>query len=980
MKLKRIKIDGFKSFADKVDLELNSNIIAIVGPNGSGKSNIVDAIRWVLGSQSLKSLRGLKEMSDVIFSGSETRNPLKRAEVALEFDNTDNYLNSTFPLVEVKRILYSNGENEYFINNCKVRLKDITNLFLDSGIGADELNIISQGNIADIINSKPQDRRVILESASKVLKYKTRKIESIKKLDKAKDNLDKIKLVIEELESIKEPLKEQSEIAQKYLDLESELKDLEISLITYDITNYHDEYQKIEQNQKEIEQEKIAKEVLISKYNSNMENYQTKILELENKIREKQEENNQITSRLAQVNSQKVMLIESQNYDINNEKINEEYLKTLEEEKEVSKQIEVISYTIKTLEKELKTLKDELFTTTKDLENNLNKKKTLDNNYQIKLRETLKIQSQIDILKNNIDEDLTMPKSVKNIINHPNLKGIHGPISKLIKTDANYLNAINVALGSALNNVVVDNELCASKAIDYLKENKLGRVTFLPLNVIKGRKLDEDILNTSLKQPGFVGVASNLLSYNPIYKEVIEASLGNVLVCTNFDTMNSLAKKFNYRYRVVSLDGEIIHTGGSITGGSLKKQNSSLDDLVNLENYQKKLNEATKSNDKILKELEEVNEMSNNIMKNKNDLNEKIYQLTSRLTNNYHELDVLKDKNEEITNKAKRVSTYQNKEVDKEINNLIKLEKELETKKAIMTKELEELQQEKSDLSSKTFSEDKNRRDNTTILNNLINSLNQNEVKKNKIDVKMDYLLNELNEKYHLTYEKAKKDYILDFESDLARTKVDSLKKEMESLGMVNLGSISEYTRIKERYDFLNLQQEDLVLSVSDLENVILEMDKKMEERLTTTFAKIADEFAIVFKELFRGGKGVLKLTDPDNILESGIEIIAEPPGKKLNNISLLSGGEKTLTAIALLFAILNVFPVPFCVLDEVEAALDEANVDMFGNYLQKQKEKSEYILITHKKRTMEYADTLYGITMQEQGVSKIVSVKLEEA
>ena len=978
MKLKSIRINGFKSFADKIDLELKSNITAIVGPNGSGKSNIVDAVRWVLGEQSVKSLRGSKEMVDVIFAGSESRSGLKRAEVALEFDNTDHFLNTDLETVEVKRILYKTGENEYYINNAKVRLKDVTSLFLDSGIGSDSLNIISQGSIEKIVTAKPEERRVILESASKVLKYKNRKIESLRKLEKAKDNLEKVDLVINELEVNLEPLKKQSEEARTYLALLNEYEEIDRSLTTYDIKKYHEELEELERKRKTLENEKLNIESENTLDSSKLENYKTRSLKLEEEIEKLNEEYTTLTENLASIESEKNLILERQKYAVDETKVDEEYLLNKEKETNLEKEKSLVTFNLKEKEDNLNTINNELGSI--DEKNLLlnNKKRNNDLVYQNKIREEVLLENKIEILKNNILEDTNMPIAVKNILHNPRLKGIKGTIGKLIEVKNDYSLAISVALASSANFVVVENELNAKDAINYLKDNHLGRVTFFPMNIIKGRKVGEDIIKTAQKCLGFMGIASDLISYNSEFQNIIENQLGNVLVTKDMTAMNELAKKLDYKYRIVSLDGEITHAGGSISGGTIKVNNS-LNDKLELEKKETELkilqeekNKLNKNNDSLAKELEELEtkrlEVQNNhyvLTKEVNELKEKLANIEKDLLNTIQSL--------------KRTDTLKNGGIEKEIEKLLAKEKDIATQKELTNTKIRNLRKEKSDLASKLAEEELEYRKKNTELHTIINDLNELEIRKNKIDIKMDYLLNHLSEEYHITFDKAKVTYILDMDYDLARENAKMLKAKLSNYKMVNLGSIDEFNRINERYEFLSSQKEDLVLAIEELESIINEMDEKMVERLTKTFDLISKEFEVVFKDLFKGGRGMLKLTEPDNILETGIEIVAEPPGKKLDNIVLLSGGEKTLTAIALLFAILNVFPVPFCILDEVEAALDEANVDTFGKYLQEQKAKSEYILITHKKRTMEYADTLYGITMQEKGVSKIVSVKLED-
>ena len=979
MKLKSIRINGFKSFADKTILEFKTSITAIVGPNGSGKSNIVDAIRWVLGEQSIKSLRGGEYMADVIFAGSETRAPFKRAEVALQFDNTTHYLNTDLNDVEVKRVLYYTGENEYYINNVKVRLRDIHDLFLDSGIGEDSFNIISQGKIESIINSKPQERRVILESAAQVLKYKTRKQESLKKLEKTEDNLEKVELVINELKDRVEPLKEQSEAAQKYLDYQSELQDLEISLTTQDITSLNQEYQTIQRKIEELTTQKQKIEEYSTHDTSALEKKKLELIKLEEEISMYQEQAITCHDMITKLNSEKQVILERQKYEVNSKKIDENLLKLKEEELEVLK----IQETSKQEEEEIKVSFKEL---TKKKEEKDEKEGLLKVKYN-HIRQDLfvnqttmgTLQNRIQILKQNIENNESMPYAVRNVLNNPRLKGIHNSVSRLIEVEDSYSEAIDVALGAAAQFVVVENEKSAREAITYLKENKLGRATFFPLDIIQSKYVSETVISSVKKTKGYLGIASDFVRCEEKYKRIIENLLGNIFVVKTMEDMESIGKELNHKYRIVSLTGELSNIGGSLTGGSRNKQNKVFLEKQELEETTNKLEEAESKHKNLEKQEQELHlELEK--------LQEEIMNLEKELTISSQ---ILEQKEKYIQEQEMKLETVQ-KEISganalKEGSleeNIVKLSqkiKESQVEQSQIDRKLNDLKIKKSDLSSEISELENEYKNQNAKVHSIEQELKKQEIDLGKMDTKLDYLLSILSESYHMTYEHAKNNYSLDLEEELARLKVNQLKKQMKDLGQINLTSIEEYQKVKERYDFLTSQEQDLQKSIQDLHSMIEEMDNIMVERLKNAFTKIQEQFSIIFKKLFKGGKGILKLTDEENILESGIDIIAEPPGKKLNSIQLLSGGEKTLTAIALLFSILNVYPVPFCILDEVEAALDEANVDTFGSYLQEQEEKSEFVLITHKKRTMEYAGTLYGITMQEQGVSKVVSVKLED-
>ena len=564
-----------------------------------------------------------------------------------------------------------------------------------------------------------------------------------------------------------------------------------------------------------------------------------------------------------------------------------------------------------------------------------------------------------------------MPYAVKNILNNPRLKGINDVISKLISYEDLYDTAITTALGASRNFIVTDNEENARDAINYLKKEKLGRATFFPLNIIKSRKINNMKLD---KEDGYIGIASDLVKYDLKYSNIIENVLGNIIIVNSVDDFKNVGNKTNHLYKLVSLSGDVMHPGGSLTGGF---NNNTTSDNISLKNKKKEFENLEKDIEKLNMKIDQYNSF--------------------KIINKQEEEKLLKDisiKNNEIYNVKINISNLENhlnniKDVIKSSNSLLEdniskdllsildsiKEEEIELEKNIAS--LNMYKNKKSDISSKIALLNKEYHDQNSKVYKVNESLKNKQIEISKYDTKMDYLLNLLNEEYHLTYEKASNTYSLDIDSNLAREKVKVLRSKIKALGMVNLGSISEYERINERYTFLDKQRKDLEDSSNDLLGVITEMDKIMEERLIDSFKKINEEFKKTFNKLFNGGHGELVLTS-DNILETGIDIIASPPGKSLNNINLLSGGEKTLTAISLLFAILNVYPVPFCILDEVEAALDEANVERFGKFLNELKEKSEFILITHKKKTMEYANTLYGITMEEKGVSKVVSVKLD--
>ena len=975
MYLKSIKVQGFKSFADKVELEINSGITGIVGPNGSGKSNIVDAVRWVLGEQSVKSLRGSSSMADVIFNGSNTREASKRAMVALTFDNSDNYLNSEFKEIEIKRTVYATGENTYFLNNTQVRLKDILNLFINSGTSINDFNIISQGNISNIINLRPHERRLIFESAAGVLKYKKRKEESLHKLESTDENLTRVKLVINEILTTIEPLKKESEEAKKYLELKDELNEIDISLIANDITSLNSRCAALEEEIKLL-QDKIDGNAN-DKSAAEIEKLKLKNIKIDDEITKKREELLHLTDILASKTGEKQITLERQKYGVDKSTIDKNLVKLKEEELHLREEIGILEENILDIENKIDGLEKRSKNVKDQLDEINAKKDCIDNKIYDKNKQIYINKNKIDILENNILSYDKSPASVKNILNNPRLHGIHNIISKVLTIKDRYAIAIDVALGASSNYIIVDTDESAKEAISFLKSHKLGRATFLPLNIIKGRSIDEKTLNDIKNIKGYIGIASKLVQFNPIYKNIIENQIGNVIVVDNNDTLNIIGKLINYKYRVVSLDGEILHAGGSITGG-VSKQNNLLLEKIELNKLKDETNSLSIVLESLNHEIDVYNkeiiglekddgEISHDLIKSKNEL--------EIMQNN------LEEKNISLTSKTSELegmNDIANGNTDKKIVSLLEEISKCNKDKEKAKNDIKNLVDERDNILVLITDEEHKIKEQNTKYQENINKLKEKEIEKGKIEVKLDNLLMELNEDYSLTYENALEKYSIDIDISVARDKVSGLKREIQKYENVNLGSISEYERLNERYEFLNTQKNELELASDELLDIIKDMDKIMIEKFKEAFKNISKEFSNIFKLMFKGGEGKLVLDNPSDLLNTGVEIIAIPPGKKINSPLSLSEGEKSLTAIVLLLSILRVKPTPFVILDEADSALDEVNVDMFGKYISKEKEKSQFIVITHKKKMMEYADVLYGITMQESGVSKLVSTKLK--
>lgn len=979
MYLKEIVASGFKSFADKLNIKLDDKITCIVGPNGSGKSNVVDAVRWVLGEQSVKSLRGDGSMSDVIFSGSKSRKPLNVASVELIFDNSDHYLKVPYTDISIKRKVYRSGENEYFLNGEKCRLKDILNLLLDSGVGKESFNIISQGEVDKILSNSPYDRRVIFEEAAGILKYKKRKEEALRKLDRTHNNLDRVNDIINELNLQVDPLKEQSKKAKEYVDTKEKLTNLEVALIAHDLEFLNEELEEAKQQKEKLSEEimKIStdtsKNDALSIESQNRKEYLEKELDSINK------KLLTVTEEVEKINGEKKLLQERKTQENKDNEVANKIRLLLEKKGNIEKEIELLKLNSKNLSDSIDSMNKSLLDAKQAFDKISNQKNMEQLEYSRLDRELITINHKIDSLTLELENGGSIPNSVKEVLRAKELTGIYSTIGDVVNTKDDYLKALDMALASSKSFVITKDEASAISAVKYLKDNKLGRATFFPITVIKPRYVDAVTLNNIKTSDDFIGILADLVETDDKYRDIIYNQLGTVLVSSDINSANRLSKLVANRYKIITLDGDVIHVGGSISGGSTYKSKSLISLKYEIEHLKIK-------QERYKKELVEKNTLLGNLSKNQEEINNKYLELsrkkvveTEKLTN-YKTLeennlktldDILKELDSYKSIKDNTITLLE-EELIKNYNDKVLLKEKLILESKNINKELDELKLKIDEQQALEKLKNSN-------LRSLEKDANDVEIKITKTEIKMDNMLNTLNEEYSLTYEKAKSDYVLELDSEEARSKVSTYKAIIKRIGMVNLDSIEEFERVNTRYQFLTSQKEDLLKAEDTLLDIMNEMDGVMKEEFSNTFQKIREEFKHVFKELFGGGNADLTLTNPEDLLTTGVEIVASPPGKKLTTISLLSGGEKTFTAISLLFAILNVKTVPFCLFDEVEAALDEANVEAFGKYLNHYKDRTQFLIITHKKKTMEFADTLYGITMQESGVSKLVSVKLKE-
>ena len=1182
MYLKKIEMQGFKSFADKTVIELKQGITTVIGPNGSGKSNISDAIRWVLGEQSSKALRCSKSL-DIIFAGTQNRKSLGFAEVSLIFDNSDGGLPIEYTEVTVTRKIYRTGETGYFINKVPCRLKDLQELFMDTGIGKDGYSIVGQGKIDEILSNKSEDRRHIFEEASGIVKYRVRKQETEKKLEHTKLNLLRINDILSEIEGNLEPLQLQSEKAKKYLNLRENLKNIEVGLFLYNINQGKSDIEKIVEDenitkeqcdteetrlervkflkeqlkgdideitnkienmsnlgfesQKEIEMLNSDINVAKTKILSNKENQErflqeiqeknTRLEELEDEQKQKDEKRKNLRQnkeKFTKELEQKQSELDKITQKLTKEALKiEQYKKQVEEnlEKKYEKQGDIQEQEInfENYEKRQKQVKQEIQAIISELDNTRMRKEEISKEFyeiesvrNINLNQLEKITKEkeeanqkIKIYQtklNTISNELRMKqsrqsflietekekegytKSVKTLLNdcESNValkKGVEGVLANLIDVPEDLQTAIEMSLGMALQNIVTETEQDAKKLVEHLRKNNIGRASFLPITSIKGKKID----NIKGNKSGIIGVASDLIKYNKKYEQIIFNLLGRTVIVDNMDTAIRVSKENLQSFKIVTQEGDIINPSGAITGGSVMKKTVNIlgrereikklgkeieglqQNIANIEkekeqyeqsiegileiaeklekelqdneivyatgkqkvlSFEEEIQKIEKRLDKFKLEQEKLEEQKKLTIDKKAEFEKTISEITfeserlSKIITEYAELNkdnqkYIDDLNFDITNLKISVSSFDESEssieelkqrIQQEItaneqsvkskngqieqskqenvnlqNSIVEIEgkiKKIREEVKNSGAKIDELKQDRTNKNDKLADLEEQINEKFKVIEDLKSQLVKIDVKKSKIQEELSETINKLWDEYELTpnsvegYEKPK---------NISETKkqVNSLRVEMREMGSVNLESIEEYKKIKERYDFMSEQRLDLESTMSKLRKIITDMTGIMKEQFKEKFKEINKNFGEVFAELFGGGKAEVALEDEQNILECGIEITAQPPGKKLQNMLLLSGGEKALTAIALLFAILKINPAPFCVLDEIEAALDDVNVYRYAEYLKKFAIDTQFLVITHRKGTMEAADSVYGVTMEESGISKLLSMKLRE-
>ena len=1173
MYLKEIEIQGFKSFADKTKVVFDQGVTAVVGPNGSGKSNITESLRWALGESSVKSLRGGK-MPDVIFAGTESRKPLNYASVVVTLDNQDGFIKDAGQEIKVERHIYRTGDSEYKIDGKKVRLRDIHDLFLDTGLGRDSFSIISQGKVEEIFNSKPEERRAIFEEAAGVLKYKTRRKETESKLQQTQDNLDRLEDIIYELDNQIKPLEKQAATARKFIELDGQRKAIYLDVLVAQIqaskaeldlteeelnqvqellTSYYQKREELEEENQTLKKKRHDLQSEMTKDQSTLMDLTGLISELERKLALSKLETEQVAlnqqeaqARLASLDEKRNALIQEkeekeanlsqleENLAVNTKELNrleaellafsddpdqmieqlrERFVAFLQEEADVSNQLtriendlensrqqtqkqeeqleslkeQLASAKSKASEQELalKSAKEEVQSLLADYQANAKQEEEQKQVYQSQQNQLFdrldslknkqaKAQSLENILKNHSN----FYAGVKSVLQEKNrLGGIIGAVSEHLTFDVRYQTALEIALGASSQHIIVEDEQAATKAIDFLKRNRAGRATFLPLTTIKARSISDQNQDVIASSPGFLGMADELVTFDAKLEAIFKNLLSTTAIFDTVEHARDAARKVRYQVRMVTLDGTELRTGGSYAGGANRQNNSifikpELEQLQkeitqeekllrqeeeNLKSVQEALNELSQTLETIkyqgeqariqeqglylayqqtsqqVEELETLLELQekelNNlrggdwqaekekcqerlrviatekqkleseieeIKSNKNAIQERYQNLQEKISQErLLKTEMLGQKRYEVADIERINNELENLNIEQEeierllqekVDNLEKVDTELLAKQEAEAKsQKEEIQQ---GLIRKQFEIDDIEGQLDDIAGHLEQARHQNEelirkqtraeATKEKITDRLRYLQGQLTEEYQISYTEALEQANQLEDLAIAEQKVKDLEKSIRSLGPVNLDAIEQFDEVHERLEFLNSQRDDILSAKNLLLETITEMNDEVKERFKSTFEAIRESFKVTFKQMFGGGQADLILTEGD-LLTAGVEISVQPPGKKIQSLNLMSGGEKALSALALLFSIIRVKTIPFVILDEVEAALDEANVKRFGDYLNRFDKDSQFIVVTHRKGTMAAADSIYGVTMQESGVSKIVSVKLKD-
>lgn len=969
MFLKRIEMQGFKSFADKTIISFDSPITGIVGPNGCGKSNITDAIRWVLGEQSAKSMRGDK-MNDVIFAGSADRRKLNMAEVTLVFDNSNHILNSDKEELEVTRRLFrDSGDAEYLIDRNQVRLKDIVDLFLDTGLGRDSLSIISQGTVVSFADAKPSERRGIFEEAAGVAKYKKRKIESLSKLERTKANLERSTDILNELEKQVSPLKRQAHKAEIYREKKKRLEEIEISVLVGDIDEANREIESLNKSLFDIDTKTTmySTDIQISETKLQEERRQLSVLDRE--IQSLQDELMRNYNDVSALENRKTELDERRKYIVETgsaeQKIKElkELLEAAKSEYEDrKKRLDDYNTEIRLYSEKLNQAAGSIVDRSASLEQAEARLRSLENRKNV-----------LDSLMRN---PFNNQQGIKSIMDHQNaLHGIMGVIGQVLKVQDGYEEAISTALGGAINNIVTQDEQSARDAIRFLTNNMSGRATFLPINVCKPRYIRREDEIICENTEGFLGLASAFVKNDPKFDPVVDNLLNNVLITDTMESGNHLSALTNRAYKIVTLNGEVIHRGGSMTGGKVKHNTNIVTMKKEYDEVSQRIDSEKARVELARKEYENANaerERSARL------LQEKRYAAAALEP----VVDAKQAKYEKLQNDLALINPNGDSDdtsTQAHADDLVVRLNEAYSRRDSITNEIKSKRDSRLLINSDIERKEAQLRQLRKDLKDTETQANEIKIDRSRFESRLESQLQRLASEYQLTYEFAKTK-VTDEPVDNAKEEVAQLRSDIERLGNINMNAPEEYSEINQRYEEMKKGIEELTLSRDKILAAIDEMDTVMKKQFKEMFDKINVEFDDIFRELYGGGKARLVMEDPDDILNTGIDIDAQPPGKAVQNNMLFSGGEKSLIALCVLFAILKVKPVPLVILDEVEAALDPGNVERFAQFLHNYTDRTQFLVVTHRVGTMEKADVLYGVTMQKQGVSQMLKVALKEA
>lgn len=967
MFLKRIELQGFKSFADKSIITFDSDVIGIVGPNGCGKSNINDAIRWVLGEQSVKSLRG-NSMSDVIFNGSAQRKPVNMAEVTLVFDNSRHLLNVDFEEVEVTRRLHRHsGEGEYFINKTPCRLKDILNLVMDTGLGRDSLSIISQGNISAFADAKPEERRALFEEAAGVAKYRKRKSESLSKLHRMEENLARLEDIIIELERQVNPLKRQAKKAEIYLEKKQELETIEVSVLVDEIETLNESIEMLRKKAFDFEAQKAMHETTIQVADTKNQELRNEMYQLDREINHLQGEFAKLNEESRILETRKVELDEKRKYAL-------EFASNAEKAKELKTMLEEAHYEYEDRNKRFKDLERDIALAKENLQKLEADLASCMQEYTQAANILNRLENRKSVLENLVKEPFNHQHAVRAILDAKNtLDGILGVVSQIFKPQTNYETAISSALGGAMYHIVTKDEASARHAIGFLKRNQSGRATFLPLTVMKPRRMQREHEVLAQNLTGYLGVATDFTECEETFYGLRESLLGNVIVADNLVNANEIAKVLRYNYKIVTLEGDIVNKGGSMTGGKNRNASTPMTLQKELTQVEQSLEGQRLKSEGLYQQQQALSAKKEAVRASLVQMQISHAQLDQIVKAKWSKYEHLRADYEQYA-PAEELSDTSLLENDLVVR-LSALHSRLDEVAATMKAKRERRMRAGSEVERKEASIRQLRRD----LNVLQNEEREVEVAKAKEETRLEASMERLSSTYEMTFEYAQSQK-LDTDMKEARKKVLQLREEISALGNINLDAPSEYQEVRERFEFLTHQKEDLQQAKSKILDAIDEMDEIMVRQFKAMFDKINSELNDVFRSLFGGGKARLFLVDPSDILNTGIDIDVQPPGKTVQNIRLFSGGEKSLIAICVLFSILKARTMPLCIFDEVEAALDQANVERFAKYIAQFRGESQFIVVTHRPGTMAQCDALYGVTMQQNGVSQLLKVKLQDA